>query len=104
MNLVSLGNVAIINGTKGHPGADPRVRKAMQLAVDAKVVMERAYDGAGVPSTRTSASFPRWHTDVDSRPHYPEAATKPLEAATAGGVEAKIPQPSHPAHATKPPP
>ncbi|NYG59900.1 peptide/nickel transport system substrate-binding protein [Nocardioides daedukensis] len=90
MNLVSLGNVAIINGTKGHPGADPRVRKAMQLAVDAKVVMERAYDGAGVPSNETFASFSRWHTDVDSLPHDPEAAKKLVEEAKADGFDGKI--------------
>lgn len=90
LNMVSLGSVAVINGEDGHPGSDPRVRKAMQLAIDPKVVADRAYDGAGLFGDEIFASSSVWANDTDPLPFDPEAAKELVEEAKADGFDGKV--------------
>ncbi|WP_109509196.1 ABC transporter substrate-binding protein [Nocardioides speluncae] len=90
MNLVALGNVAVINAREGHPGEDPRVRRAMALAINPEVVSDRAYAGAGLPSNEVFPSFSTWHADVGGREYDPDAARKLLEEAKADGYDGKV--------------
>ncbi|MBE1530833.1 ABC transporter substrate-binding protein [Actinomadura algeriensis] len=90
LNMVSLGNSAVINATPGHPGADPRVRKAMHLAVQPEVIYRRAYPGTGLASNALFPEFSRWHTDVEPLPYDPEAARELLAEAKADGYDGKV--------------
>lgn len=90
LNMVSLGNVAVINSSEGHPGADPRVRQAMHQAIDPDVVRQRAYEGAGVASNEVFSEFSTWHTDTEALPYDPEAAKKLLAEAKADGYDGKV--------------
>lgn len=90
LNMVALGNVAVINATEGRPGADPRVRKAMHHAIDPDLVRERAFEGAGVASNAIFPEFSQWHTDTDPLPYDPEQAEKLLAEAKADGFDGTI--------------
>jgi peptide/nickel transport system substrate-binding protein len=90
LNLVALGNVALINGAPGHPGEDPRVRKAMHMAIDPVQVSQRAYEGAGVASNEIFPDYSTWHSDVDALPYDPEAAKKLVAEAKADGFDGKV--------------
>ncbi|WP_107706021.1 ABC transporter substrate-binding protein [Nocardioides allogilvus] len=90
MNLVALGNVAVINSREGHPGEDQRVRQAMALAIDPEVVSDRAYAGAGLPTNEVFPSFSRWHSDIGGNDFDPESARKLLDEAKADGYDGKV--------------
>lgn len=90
LNMVSLGNVVVINAGEGRPGADPRVRQAMQLALDVELVARRAFDGAGVASSAIFPEFSRWHTDVEPLGYDPDRARELLEEAKADGFDGKV--------------
>nr|WP_262402069.1 ABC transporter substrate-binding protein [Actinomadura sp. CNU-125] len=90
LNMVSLGNTAVINATPGHPGADPRVRKAMHLAMQPEVIYRRAYPGTGLASNALFPEFSRWHTDAEPLPYDPGKARELLAAAKADGYDGKV--------------
>ncbi|MDR7303836.1 ABC transporter substrate-binding protein [Haloactinomyces albus] len=90
MNLVSLGNVAVINAAPGRPGADPRIRKAMHQAIDPQVIHERAYAGADLGSKAVFPEFSRWHTDTEPLPYDPKAARALVHQAKADGFDGVI--------------
>ncbi|HTW15036.1 MAG TPA: ABC transporter substrate-binding protein [Nocardioides sp.] len=90
LNLVSLGNVAVINAAEGRPGADPRVRQAMHHAIDPKLVAQRAFDGAGIASNAVFPEPSQWASDVAPLPTDPERAKELLEEAKADGFDGKI--------------
>lgn len=90
LNLVALGNVAVINAGEGRPGADPRVRQAIAMAIDPNLVIQRAYNGAGIASSEIFPDFSIWHTDETSLPYDPEAARKLLDEAKADGYDGQI--------------
>lgn len=90
LNMVALGSVAAINASEGRPGADPRVRTAMQMAIDPNVIQQRAFDGAGVASSAIFPEYSRWHGDVAPLPHDPEQARTLLEQAKADGYDGTI--------------
>ena len=90
LDMAALGNVAVINASEGHPGTDPRVRKAMQMAINPEVIQQRVYGGAGVASSAIYPEYSRWHTDVESLPYDPEQATKLLEQAKADGFDGLV--------------
>ncbi|MDN5895866.1 MAG: ABC transporter substrate-binding protein [Nocardioides sp.] len=90
LNMVSLGNVAVINSAKGRPGSDPRVRRAMQLAIDPEVVNNRAYEGAGIASNEIFPDFSIWNSDADALPYDPDQAKQLLEEAKADGYDGKV--------------
>lgn len=89
-NTTPASNAALINAAEDRPGHDRRVRKAMQLAVQPQVLMDRAFDGKG---EGTSAIFPehsRWESETGGLPHDPERAKELVEEAKADGFDGTI--------------
>src|SRR5699024_9213197 len=79
-----------INAEEGFPGNDVRVRKAIQLAIDPQIPMDRAFDGAVAGST---SLFPDWSSlATPTRGPEPniEEARRLLEEAKADGYDGKI--------------
>ncbi len=90
VNMTAASNAALINAAPGRAGADPRVRKAMQLAIDPAVLSRRAY---GDPAFGESTLFPaysRWNTDVVAPQTDPEKARELVAAAKADGFDGEI--------------
>ncbi|WP_110206833.1 ABC transporter substrate-binding protein [Nocardioides daejeonensis] len=90
MNVVAASNVALINATEGHPGADARVRKALAMGIDPDLVRERAYSGHGLAGSSMFMDYSRWHTDTEGLAYDPDEAKKLLEEAKADGYDGKI--------------
>lgn len=90
MNMVALGNVAVINAAKGRPGADARVRQAMFHAINPDVIYQRAYSGVLQGSSEIFPSFSRWHTGTKPLAYDPDKAKQLLEQAKADGFDGKI--------------
>lgn len=89
-NLVAGSNMAVINAADGRPGSDPRVRRAMQLATDAQLMMNRAFDGSGTGSSTLFQDYSRWHSDVEGLPQDVAEAKKLVEEARADGFDGKV--------------
>ena len=90
LSMVALGNAAVINALPGHPGADPRVRKAMHYALQPEVVYRRAYPGTGLASNAVFPEFSVWHTDSEPLPYDPGKARRLLREAKADGYDGKV--------------
>lgn len=90
VGMTAAANVSLINAGPGRAGSDPRIRKAMQLALDPELVAERAYGNTAFAETELFAEYSRWHTDVMTPAHDPEAARKLVEAAKADGFDGKL--------------
>ena len=89
-SLVAGSNMALINATEGRPGADVRLRQAMQMAIDPELVRERVYDGHGLAGSTLFPDYSRWHGEVEGLPYDPEQATKLVEEAKADGFDGRI--------------
>lgn len=88
LNYTSSWAVALINANEGRPGADPRVRKAMALAIDPNVVTERAYGGAGDTAGGMFSSHSQWFTaDTGQFEFDPDEARRLLDEAKADGYD-----------------
>jgi peptide/nickel transport system substrate-binding protein len=96
LSMVALSDISVINAAEGRPGADRRVRQAMQLAIPAQAVFDRAYEGAGVASAEIFPEFSTLHSDVDALPHDLDRARELLEKAKADGFDGAVTV-SHPA-------
>ncbi|WP_305092928.1 ABC transporter substrate-binding protein [Prescottella sp. R16] len=90
VNLAAAQNAAIINTAEGRPGADPRVRRAMQLAIDAPQMTDRIYNGYGLGDSTLFPEYSRWHTETSGLAYDPEAARALLDAAKADGYDGKV--------------
>lgn len=90
LNMVPIGRVVIMNASKGRPGEDERVRRAMALAIDPDVVKDRVFKGAGFASDELFPEFSTWHSGVEGPGHDPEEAKKLLEEAKADGYDGKV--------------
>lgn len=90
LSMVALGSVAVINAAEGKAGHDPRVRKAMALAIDPELIAQRAYGGAGVASKAIFPEYSTWHTDVEPLPVDPDEARRLLAEAKADGFDGTI--------------
>ncbi|QCB49182.1 ABC transporter substrate-binding protein [Rhodococcus sp. PAMC28707] len=82
--------VVQINQRDGRPGADLRVRKAMQLAIDPEVIDMRAKDGKGMPGTEIFQSWSKWHNDVPPVALNTGEATELVDAAKTDGFDGTI--------------
>ena len=89
-STLAAGASVLINASEGYPGEDIRVRKAIQLAIDPQVVMERAYQGAvdGDPTLFPANSM--WHTTTAGVEPDVDQAKELLEEAKADGYDGKI--------------
>ncbi|MBM0127034.1 ABC transporter substrate-binding protein [Pimelobacter simplex] len=90
VNMRAASNVAIINAAEGAAGHDPRVRKAIALAIDPELMRERMFGGAGIASSDLFPDYSVWHTDVAGLAPDREEATKLVEEAKADGWDGVI--------------
>ncbi|MDF1604682.1 ABC transporter substrate-binding protein [Nocardioides sp. YIM 152315] len=90
LNLLAGGNVALINAEEGRPGADPRVRQAMALAIDPAAINERAFQGHGLAGSTLFLDYSRWHTTTTGPDHDPDRAEALLEEAKADGYDGTV--------------
>lgn len=86
----ALGAVGQINTRDGHPGADPRVRKAIAYGVDPSGIDQRVNNGEGLPGTDMFADWSRWHSDVGGVAPDPDKAKKLLQQAEADGYDGHL--------------
>lgn len=88
---VSLSNSVVqINQREGRPGADVRVRKAMQMTIDPNVIDTRAKNGEGTPGTEMFQSWSKWHSDIAPVPLDTDKAKALVEEAKADGFDGNI--------------
>lgn len=90
VGMIAGGSVIQINAGEGRPGADPRVRRAMQLAMDPQVIHDRAFDGKGIASSQLFPEYSKWHTDEQGLPYDPEEAAHLIEEAKADGFDGTV--------------
>lgn len=90
VNMTAAANAALINATEGRPGSDPRVRRAMQLAVDPKAITQRAFDDADLGDGTIFPAYSRWHTPTAATPVDPAEAKRLLAEAKAEGYNGKL--------------
>ncbi len=88
--MTAISNTAIINAAPGEAGADPRVRKAVQLAVDPAAIAQRTYGDDAVAGSALFADYSRWHTDVAGPVADPDAARALVAQAKADGFDGNL--------------
>ncbi len=90
VNMTAASNVDLINAAPGRPGADPRIRKAIALAIDPGVLAQRAYGDAQYGDSALFPEYSRWHTDVGGITPDPEQARALVAEAKADGVSTHL--------------
>ncbi|ANH38589.1 Glutathione-binding protein GsiB precursor [Nocardioides dokdonensis FR1436] len=90
MFATGLGTQIWINSREGRPGEDPRVRRAVALAIDPEVYLQRVTDGAGVPTKEIFPDASPWSTGVPPLETDPDAARALLEEAKADGFDGTV--------------
>lgn len=88
--MTAIANTEIINAAPGHAGADPRVRKAIRLAVDPVSVAQRTYGSDELAGSTLFASYSRWNTDAPAAEHDPDKARALVEQAKADGFDGRL--------------
>lgn len=88
--VVGAGAQFTINNREGRPGEDVRVRQAIAYAFDNEAYLERAANGAGIPSKSIFADSSPWSTGVEPPAFDQEKARSLLEEAKADGFDGKI--------------
>lgn len=87
LNILNAGNDVLINNGEGRPGADPRVRQAILLAIDPAAFDARTQDGLGRPSVALFSETSRWYSGAPDSRYDPEAARGLLDQAKADGYD-----------------
>ncbi|MFS3126895.1 ABC transporter substrate-binding protein [Nocardioides sp. Bht2] len=90
INITAANNVALINAREGHPGADVRVRQALQAATDPQFMMTKAYGPAAIGSSELFPDATRWTSEVDGPAFDMAHAKKLLGEAMADGYDGRI--------------
>lgn len=90
VNMVAAANMALINATKGRPGADLRVRQALAFAIDPKLINQRAFEGFGLYGSELFGDYSVWHAETEGPAHDPEKAKALVAAARADGWDGAI--------------
>lgn len=90
MYVVGAGAQFTINAREGRPGEDVRVRQAIAHAFNNDAYLERATQGAGIPSKSIFADSSPWSTGVEPLAYDLDAAKKLLDEAKADGYDGKI--------------
>lgn len=81
---------ALINNAEGRPGSYDKARQAMAAAIDPQVMIDRVYNGYGIPSKHLFSSASRWHSDTPAVEVDPEAAAALLEEAKSEGYDGTV--------------
>lgn len=89
-NILNSGSAQLINNREGRPGADVRVRKAIALALDPKLIDQRGENGVGLPTKALFDERSQWSTDVQGLPYDPDAARSFLDQAKADGYDGTL--------------
>ncbi|MDF1604675.1 ABC transporter substrate-binding protein [Nocardioides sp. YIM 152315] len=91
VSMSNLGEIVSINDREGRPGADPRVRKAIALAIDVEAYYQRTADGKGLPLKKIYGESSQW-SDADVAPIADdvEEAKSLVEEAKADGFDGKL--------------
>ncbi|NLT30652.1 MAG: ABC transporter substrate-binding protein [Propionibacterium sp.] len=90
LGTTNFGHMVKMNSGEGRPANDPRVRRAMALAVDPQVFWDRTYEGAGLASKSVFSEVSIWDNDIEPIPTDPEEATRLLEEAKADGFDGRV--------------
>lgn len=90
VGMSGVASVSIINASPGRAGADPRVRKAMQLAADPTALAQRGYGTDVFASSELFADYSRWHTDVGGPEVDLDRARQLLDEAKSEGYDGTI--------------
>ncbi|TSD40272.1 ABC transporter substrate-binding protein [Rhodococcus sp. KBS0724] len=88
--FISLSMVGQINNRPGHPGADLRVRQAMNLAIDPDVLDQRSRGGKGMPGGEMFQPWSMWHNDIEPSRLDPARARELLDDAKKDGYDGNI--------------
>ena len=90
MSIIGGGTTLMVNNREGRPGADVRVRQAINHAIDRRLWMQRTNGDHGLP---TSGIVPEaWESSTGPVPdvYDPEKARQLLDAAKADGYDGRI--------------
>jgi peptide/nickel transport system substrate-binding protein len=90
MYVVGAGAQFTINTRDGRPGEDVRVRQAIAHAFNNEAYLERATQGAGIPSKSIFADTSAWSSGVETPAYDVDAAKKLLDEAKADGYDGKL--------------
>lgn len=90
MFSTGLGAVLLVNTREGHPGSDPRIRQALNLAFDPTAYVDRTADGAGQPTKSIYPDTSIWATDVVPPAADPDQAKTLLKEAMADGFDGTL--------------
>ena len=88
--FISLSMVGQINNRAGHPGADVRVRQAMNYAIDPAVLDQRARGGKGMPGSEVFQSWSLWHNGIEPVGLDPVKSRELLDAAKKDGYDGHV--------------
>ena len=90
MYVVGAGAQFTLNAREGRPGQDVRVRQAIAHAFDNEAYLDRAANGAGIPSKSIFADSSPWSTGVEPAAFDQDKARTLLEEAKADGYDGKL--------------
>lgn len=90
MNAASGVRIINLNARKGTPTSDVRVRRAINLTIDAATYLQRTTGASDLADRSLMADFSTWSTDVPPVKTDVAAAKKLLDEAKADGFDGKI--------------
>ncbi len=88
--VTGAGNTFGINQVEGRPGANLKVRQAINLAIDPETYYKRIGNAAAVPNKNIMPKNSPWYQDVTIAPADADAAKKLVDEAKAEGWNGKI--------------
>lgn len=90
MNVVSMGVGLIVNSREDRDTADALVRQAIAHTLDPDTVMQRSYDGVGLPGTEMFPEESKWHGAGDGPQIDLDEAKELVEEAKSKGFDGTI--------------
>lgn len=90
MTVLGGGTTIQINNREGRPGSDPRVRQAINHAIDRELWMQRTNGDHGLPTASLVPDVWESYQEVDTDSYDPKKAKELLDAAKADGYDGKI--------------
>ncbi|WP_182346343.1 ABC transporter substrate-binding protein [Tomitella gaofuii] len=91
LHRYSLTDQIQLNSRPGRPGADERIRQAVQYALDPEAVNQRVDGGVGDPGTEIFPEWSKWHDDAQAAPTFdPDKARALVEEAKADGAATRL--------------